>query len=144
MVIPLAPATLMLPLEQVAVSRGGDIVVARSATRQIASQIGFGVADQTRLATAVSELARNALQYGGGGVCEIRDESTEQELRIQVIVEDHGQGIADVELAMRDGYSSGGGLGAGLPGTKRLMDDFSIDSRPGLARISIVLIRARR
>jgi serine/threonine-protein kinase RsbT len=120
-----------------------DIVRARGAARSLAAQIGFGIADQTRLATAVSELTRNVMQYAGSGMCEIADASDAAEMRIRIVVEDIGGGIPDIDLAMKDGYSTGGGLGAGLPGTRRLMDNFAIESAPGLTRITIAMGRPR-
>jgi len=102
--------------------------------------------DQTRIATAVSELVRNALQHGGGGECIIRDVSDERAVRIEIEVVDQGPGIADIEEAMRDGYSSAGGLGEGLPGSKRLADAFSLESRPGegtCVRIGFIRRRLR-
>lgn len=130
-------------IERVAIRDTTDIVLARGEARQVAGRIGFGLADQTRLATAVSELARNAMQYAGEGFCEIADVSDGEAMRIRIVVEDHGPGIADIEKAMKDGYSTSGGLGAGLPGTRRLMDEFAIESQPGLTRITIALIRSR-
>lgn len=118
-----------------------DIVAARSAARELAGQVGFGMADRARLATAVSELARNAVQYAGGGTCEINNISDDAHMKIVVIVEDHGSGISDIDKAMQDGFTTSGGLGAGLPGTKRLMDEFAIESRPGLTRVTITIIR---
>ena len=129
--------------ELVSILNSTDIVRARSAARTLAAQIGFGIADQTRLATAVSELTRNAVQYAGSGMCEIFDISDEAEIRIRIVVEDIGAGIPDLDLAMKDGYSTGGGLGAGLPGTRRLMESFAIESAPGLTRITIAMGRPR-
>lgn len=129
--------------ERVAIREADDIVLARSTARQAAKCIGFGLADQTRLATAVSELARNVVQYGDDGFCDIVDASDEDEMRVRILVEDHGPGIPDIDKAMKDGYSTGGGLGAGLPGTRRLMDEFAIESEPGLTRVSISLVRKR-
>lgn len=120
-----------------------DIVRARSAARAAAAQAGFSTADQTRLATAVSELARNVLQHAGKGSCEITDASNTAQRVIRIVFEDHGAGIPDIALAMRDGYSTNGGLGAGLPGTHRLMDEFVIESHPGHTRITIAMIRRR-
>lgn len=120
-----------------------DIVRARGEARSVAMRIGFGMADQTRIATAVSELARNVLQHAGKGLCEISDTSTSDEQSIRILFQDHGAGIPDISLAMLDGYSTNGGLGAGLPGTFRLMDQFSIESQPGLTRITIAMIRKR-
>jgi len=133
----------LIPSERVVIVDASDIVRARSVARQIAQQIGFGLADQTRLATAVSELTRNVVQYGADGSCDISDASRETAMCIRVLIEDHGPGIADLDKAMQDGYSTGGGLGAGLPGTQRLMDEFAIESVPGLTRISIALHRMR-
>jgi serine/threonine-protein kinase RsbT len=114
-----------------------DIVVARRLTRQLAACLDFGSADQTRLATAVSELTRNVIEYAGHGKCHISDASDLAFNSIQVIVEDNGPGIANVAQAMQDGYSTSGSLGAGLPGTRRLVDSFMIESRPGLTRVTI-------
>lgn len=133
----------MTQSEQVAIRCASDIVLARSVARKVASQIGFGLADQTRLATAVSELARNVVQYGGDGFCRISNDSNATEMQLRILIEDHGPGIADLALAMKDGYSTGGGLGAGLPGTRRLMGAFAIESQPGMTRINIALIRRR-
>ena len=108
-----------------------DIVAIRRAAREMASEMCFGLSDQTRIATAVSELARNAIVYGGGGDSELSDESTPQLRILRVIIRDQGPGIADIATAMRDGFSSGTGLGAGLPGCKRLMGEFFIASTPG-------------
>lgn len=119
-----------------------DVVAARQAGREMARELGFGPADQTRLATAISELARNVLQYAGEGVCLISNESNERRARAQVIVEDHGPGIPDIEKAMECGFSTSGGLGAGLPGAKRLVHEFEIESRPGRTRVTIVVSKA--
>ncbi|NJM12489.1 MAG: anti-sigma regulatory factor, partial [Synechococcaceae cyanobacterium SM1_2_3] len=90
-----------------------DILRARGNARELAARLKLGSADQTRLATAVSELTRNILQYAGEGACTIINASNDQQRCIRVIVEDHGPGIPDIALALRDGYSTGGGLGAG-------------------------------
>lgn len=120
-----------------------DIVTARRLGRDLAARLGLSSVDQTRLATAVSELARNALLYAGSGLCEIEDRSDERHLRIELRVEDHGPGIAEIDLAMIDGFSTSGGLGAGLPGTRRLMSDFSIASEPGHTLVRATLTRNR-
>ncbi|MDY7579159.1 anti-sigma regulatory factor [Herbaspirillum sp. RTI4] len=114
-----------------------DIVTGRRKARALAAALGFGMADQTRLATAVSELARNVVEYAGSGSCEIIDASDAIFHCVTVIVQDNGPGIADIDSAMRDGFSTGGSLGAGLPGTRRLADSFMIESKPGLTRITI-------
>ncbi len=119
----------------------GDIVAARSAGRELAREIGFGSADQTRLATAISELTRNVIQYAGSGVCTVIDESADETAGVRVTVEDHGPGIPDVEQAMADGFSTSRGLGAGLPGTRRLVHEFHLESEPGHTRITIAMAR---
>jgi serine/threonine-protein kinase RsbT len=130
--------------QQVKIIEPMDVVVARGAARTMARLAGYGAADQTRLATAVSELARNILHHAGQGVCAITDASSEAARLIRIVFEDHGPGIPDIERAMQDGYSTNGSLGAGLPGTKRLMDEFAIESQPGLTRVTIALIRSRK
>jgi len=120
-----------------------DIVAARGAGREMARRLGFGSADQTRLATAISELTRNVIQYAGEGVCVVRDESNGGRLRVKVTVEDHGPGIPDVGRAMEYGFSTGRGLGAGLPGAKRLVHEFDIESRPGYTRVTVAMNRPR-
>ena len=109
-----------------------DIVTARQAIRRAAQQIGLSIVDQTKIVTAASELARNALVYGGGGILtwEIMSENGRQGLRLKV--SDEGPGIKDLALAMKDGWTSGTGLGLGLPGAKRLVNDFEISSQPGV------------
>ena len=119
-----------------------DIVAARVAGRDLARQLGFGLADQTRLATAISELTRNVIQYAGKGTCTITDVSDDTVVKIRVVVEDNGPGIPDIALAMKDGYTTGDGLGMGLGGAKRLMDEFDIQSHAGLGtRVSIARYR---
>ncbi|MBN2232897.1 MAG: anti-sigma regulatory factor [Deltaproteobacteria bacterium] len=135
-------ATPVVPT-RIQITEQMDIVRARAEAKRLVGLIGLGPSDQTRLATAVSELARNILQYAGKGQCEISNISTPAELGVRIVFEDSGPGIPDVACAMRDGYSTSGGLGAGLPGTQRLMDRFEIDSRPGRTRVSIALIRRR-
>ena len=98
-----------------------DVVAARQAGRDMARDADFGTADQTRFATAISELARNALIYAGEGTCSIHDLSDWEWMKIRAVVEDQGPGIPDLEKALTDGYSTGGSLGAGLPGSKRLV-----------------------
>lgn len=120
-----------------------DVVVARATGREFARDFGFDVADQTRLATAISELTRNVVRYAGEGELVIADESDEGRARIRVAVEDRGPGIADIEQAMADGFSTGGGLGGGLPDTKRLVHEFEIESVPGQPRVTIAMVRPR-
>jgi len=117
-----------------------DVVTARQLVRGIASEMRFSLVDQTKLVTAVSELARNAVVHGGGGTmrCEqLRDAGRDG---VRLTFEDTGPGIADLTLAMKDGWSSGTGLGMGLPGTRRLVQEFHIESRPG-AGTRVVIAR---
>ena len=120
-----------------------DVLRARGNARELAARLKLGSADQTRLATAVSELTRNILQYATEGTCTIINASDQRQVCIRVIVEDHGPGIPDIDQALRDGYSTGGGLGAGLPGVQRLMNELHISSRPGYSRVVITMIRPR-
>ncbi len=116
------------------------MVAARSEVRALAAAAGFRLLDQTRLATVTSELARNAVKYGRGGrliAQPTRGPHGRDGLRL--IFEDKGPGIADIEAAMRDGFTTDGGLGKGLPGSKRLMDEFRIESAPGRGtRVTVV------
>ena len=108
-----------------------DVVLVRHGVRQFASDMGFSLVDQTKLVTAASELARNAVTYGGGGCARIEAVANGRRQGLKVTFEDNGPGIADIDLAMKDGYTSGSGLGLGLGGAKRLTDDFGIQSKPG-------------
>ena len=107
------------------------IVIVRQAVRQRAMDLGFSLVDLTKIVTAASELARNAILHGGGGRAIIESLNDGSRRGLRLIFEDDGPGIANIELAMRDGYSSNGGLGLGLSGAKRLSNEFSIDSTPG-------------
>lgn len=108
-----------------------DVVVVRQIVRDCAVALGFRLVDQTKLVTAASELARNTLQHGGGGQATVQTLEGNGRKGVRVTFEDTGPGIPDIERAMQDGYSTGGGLGLGLSGSKRLCNEFSIDSRPG-------------
>ena len=125
--------------DQKAIRSSEDVVAIRQAVRQRAVELGFNLIDQTKIVTAASELARNTVQYGGGGHLTI--EGVEQGGRrgLRLTFEDQGPGIADVEMAMRDGYTTGGGLGLGLGGARRLANEFYIQSRPGEGtRVTVV------
>lgn len=108
-----------------------DVVLARQAVRRLAQECGLRLVDQTKLITAASELARNTVIYGGGGDMdwEILEDGVRTGLRLRF--RDEGPGIADLKLAMTDGWTSGGGLGLGLTGAKRLVNEFELDSVPG-------------
>jgi serine/threonine-protein kinase RsbT len=115
-----------------------DVVHARQLARTWALAIGFSLVEQTKIVTAASELARNAIEYGGGGKLRMRwlVNSLRQGLRMDFV--DAGPGIANVEQALKDGYSTGGGLGLGLSGARRLMSEFELDSKPGQGtRVSV-------
>jgi serine/threonine-protein kinase RsbT len=107
------------------------IVIVRQAVRRRAVELGFSLVDQTKIVTAASELARNAIQHGGGGNVSVEVVSDGNRRGLRLAFEDQGPGIADIDLAMKDGYSSAGGLGLGLSGAKRLSNEFSIASVPG-------------
>ena len=108
-----------------------DIVVVRQHVRALAIELGFSLVDQTKMVTAASELARNTLAHGGGGTARIEVVAANARRGVKMTFEDRGKGIADLELAMRDGYSTGNGLGLGLSGTRRLMNEFDLQSKPG-------------
>lgn len=106
-----------------------DIVNVRQTIRQFAKELGMGIVDQTRITTAVSELFRNMYNYAGGGEVKIEQGFVDNHKALIVTCSDQGPGILDLELALSDGYSSGSGMGFGLPGAKRLVDRFEIDSK---------------
>lgn len=107
------------------------VVAVRKAVREHAIDMKLSLVDQTKLVTAASELARNTIKYGGGGMVLLERLRDGLRSGLRLVFADTGPGIPDIELALRDGYTSGNGLGLGLGGTKRLVDDFTIDSRPG-------------
>jgi serine/threonine-protein kinase RsbT len=117
-------------IEDLEVRSSEDVVRVRQKVRTCAVQAGLSLVDQTKIVTAASELARNMVDYGGGGVAHI--EQVENPRRgVRICFADQGPGIADIDMALRDGYTSGGGLGLGLGGAKRLSSEFSIVSAPG-------------
>ena len=109
-----------------------DIVAARQLGRNVAKELGFGSVDQARITTAISELARNIYLYAGRGRIEFETMNEFERRGIKVTASDQGPGIQDIRKVMEDGFSTSGGLGAGLPGVKRLMDDFDITSTVGV------------
>ncbi|OWK44288.1 anti-sigma B factor RsbT [Fimbriiglobus ruber] len=109
----------------------GDVVQVRQLIRNRAVEQRFGLVDQTKIVTAASELARNTLEYGGGGTVRVEVLEEKGRVGIRLTFEDQGPGIADVNLALTDGYTSGKGMGLGLGGAKRLTHEFSIDTKPG-------------
>ncbi|MEU8034848.1 ATP-binding protein [Streptomyces sp. NPDC049099] len=108
-----------------------DLAWVRQQVRRCAAQLGFGLVQQTKLVTAASELARNTLVHGGGGRAEITPLDNGRSRGLRMCFTDSGPGIRDLELAMTDGYTTGGGLGLGLSGAKRLVHEFAVDTEPG-------------
>jgi len=129
----------VLKEESFPVRTSEDIVIVRQAVRKQAVTLGLGLVDQTKFVTAASELARNTVDYGGGGTALIEIVENERKTGIRLTFEDKGPGIADIGLAMTEGYTSGNGMGLGLTGAKRLSHEFEIWSKPGEGtRISIL------
>jgi len=125
--------------ELLQIRQAEDVVQVRQAVRKMAVQLGFNLVDQTKIVTASSELARNTLDYGGGGTAAIELIENDRRGGVRVIFEDQGPGIRDVDVALRDGYTTGGGLGLGLGGAKRLSHEFEISSKLGSGtRVSIL------
>ena len=121
----------MALIETVFVRQTDDIVNVRQVVRKIAIQSGFNLVDQTKIITAASELARNTVVYGGGGTLRVENVNLNGRNGIKLIFEDHGPGIPDIDLALKDGYTTGQGLGMGLSGARRLTNEFEIESKVG-------------
>ena len=117
--------------EAIAVRTAGEVVSVRHLVRKWAVEIGLSLVEQTKIVTAASELARNMIDYGGGGTmtAEAMDDGIRKGLRL--VFEDHGPGIPDLNAALRDGFTTGGGMGLGLGGAKRLSNEFEVKSAPG-------------
>lgn len=124
---------------RVAIASDQDIVVARQKGRALALELGFSAVDATFIATAISELARNVLAYARKGEIKLRVVHASSRKGIQVVASDDGPGISDVRQALRDGFSTSGSLGLGLPGVRRLMDEFEINSQPGKGTVVRVI-----
>jgi serine/threonine-protein kinase RsbT len=121
----------VLRTEQLELRSDEDVVRARQVTRRWAVELGFSLVDQTKIVTAASELARNTVIYGGGGTLRLEALNDGPRHGLRLTFEDQGPGIADVEQALRDGFSTGSGLGLGLGGARRLMNEFALSSQPG-------------
>ena len=133
--------------ERIAIESDGDVVTARQRARTLAIELDMPSTDQTLLATAISEIARNITTYATGGRGEVvidvvRDGRGRQGVR--VVARDEGPGIADLEQALTDGYTTGGGLGLGLPGARRLVDEFDIQTGPGQGTVVTLIKWAQR
>jgi serine/threonine-protein kinase RsbT len=134
----------MTLMDELPIQTGDDVVRVRQRVRVVAADSGLSLVDQTKLVTAASELARNALVYGGGGTARIEVvTSAVGRAGVQVGFSDDGPGIADVDLALTDGWTTGGGLGLGLSGARRLVDEFDLTSKPGRGT-SVVVIKWSR
>ena len=122
---------VLLSVETLPLERSDEILLVRQAVRQRAIELGFSLVDQTKIVTAASELARNTIQHGGGGVALIESVNDGARRGLRLTFQDNGPGIPDIALAMKDGYTTAGGLGLGLSGAKRLSNEFDISSAPG-------------
>lgn len=130
--------------DRIAVRGQHDVVNVRQVVRGWCLAVGMGLVDLTKMVTAASELARNTLEYGGGGTLTLEEVRDGIRAGVRLVFEDQGPGIADVSLAMSDGYTSGTGMGLGLGGSKRLVDQFEIESTPGVGtRIAITKWKSR-
>ena len=131
-------------MDELPIRTGDDVVHVRQQVRVLAAKSGLSLVDQTKVVTAASELARNALVYGGGGLARIEAVTSGQgRSGIRIGFTDEGPGIADVDLALTDGWSSGDGLGLGLSGARRLVDEFELTSKPG-SGTSVVVVKWSR
>lgn len=121
----------MQQTETIYIQSSGDVVLVRQAVRQMAVEIGLSLVDQTKIVTAASELARNTLDYGGGGTVKLETLQEGRRRGLRLTFEDRGPGIPDIDLALKDGFTTGSGLGMGLSGAKRLANEFEIQSAVG-------------
>jgi serine/threonine-protein kinase RsbT len=128
----------VLSVERIAITDEAHIVVARQRAAQVAKKIGMGILDQTKIATATSELARNIVRYAKVGEVIIEEVENENRVGLQITFKDRGPGIKDVTAAMRDGYTTGNGMGLGLSGSKRLVNEFEINSEVGVGTTVII------
>jgi serine/threonine-protein kinase RsbT len=121
--------------EKLPVETSEDVVRVRQTVRAWAVELGFGLVDQTKVVTAASELARNTVVHGGGGTCELESLQADNRRGLRLTFVDQGPGIVDIDQAMRDGFTSGNGLGLGLGGARRLSNEFNIRSQPGAGTV---------
>ncbi len=131
-------------MHELPIQSGDDVVRVRQQVRVVAAESGLSLVDQTKVITAASELARNALVHGGGGTVRVEVITSAQGRNgIRIDFTDDGPGIADIDLALTDGWTSGDGLGLGLSGARRLVDEFELKSRPG-SGTSVVVVKWSR
>jgi serine/threonine-protein kinase RsbT len=121
-----SPKDDLLPIRS-----SSDVVIVRQAVRTLAAQLGFSLVDQTKVVTAASELARNTLEHGGGGTAKVEVVTAGVRKAIRMTFQDTGPGIPDVKLAMTDGYTTGSGMGLGLSGSKRLLNELNVVTQVG-------------
>jgi serine/threonine-protein kinase RsbT len=126
--------------EELPVRSESDVVMARQKVRTWATELRFTLVDQTKIVTAASEIARNTVIYGGGGMLRLEQLVDGARKGLRLTFEDKGPGIPDLDLALRDGYTSGQGMGMGLGGARRLVNEFAIESKPG-AGTRVMLLR---
>ncbi|MCO6149664.1 anti-sigma regulatory factor [Flavobacterium sp. NRK1] len=131
--------TTTLSKQDFLIVRDQDVIPFRNQVKEAAVKVGMGILNQTKLITAASELVRNLLKYGGGGTAEIEVVNNGRENGIRLVFKDNGPGIQDIDLAMKDGFSTGKSLGLGLPGTKRLVNEFNIQSAVGEGTIVTII-----
>jgi serine/threonine-protein kinase RsbT len=127
-------------MDELPIQSGDDVVRVRQQVRAAAAENGLSLVDQTKIVTAASELARNTLVHGGGGAARVEVvESPAGRAGVRLCFTDEGPGIADIDLALTDGWTSGQGLGLGLSGARRLVDEFELDSKPGTGTRVVVV-----
>jgi serine/threonine-protein kinase RsbT len=132
----------VLKADSASIGSSSDVVKVRQLVRQWTISLGFSLVDQTKMVTAASELARNAWEHGGGGTVRLECLNNESRRGLRLTFVDQGAGIADVEQALKDGYTTGGGMGLGLGGAKRLVNEFKIDSASGQGT-KVMIVRWR-
>lgn len=130
---------ISLSKDNIQVQKEQDVVLLRNRTREVALKIKMGLVNQTKLITAASELLRNMLRYGGGGECLIEIVTRGRDTGVRLTFSDKGPGIPDISAAMRDGFSTGKSLGLGLPGAKRLSNEFDLKSKLGEGTVVMII-----
>jgi len=130
---------ISLSKDKIQVQKEQDVVLLRNRIREVAVKIKMGLVNQTKLITAASELLRNMLRYGGGGECLVEIVTRGRDTGVRLTFSDKGPGIPDISAAMRDGFSTGKSLGLGLPGAKRLSNEFDLKSKPGEGTVVMII-----
>lgn len=137
--MPIPPNLKVERTDEIELRSGEDVVRLRKSVRELAVGVGFSLVDQTKVVTAASELGRNAVLHGGGGRASLSVVANGSKRGIKLEFSDEGPGIADIEQALKDGFTTGGGLGLGLSGSRRLSDEFDLHSQPGKGtRVTII------